>query len=42
MRWEGTDSDNTPYGCWAGPGKCRAAIKMDSDRDVQAFFEKIK
>ena len=42
MRWEGTDSDNMPYGCWAGPGKCRAAIKMDSDRDVQAFFKKIK
>ena len=41
-RWEGSDNDNQPYGCWAGPGKCRTAIKMDSDRDVQAFFEKIK
>ena len=38
-RWEGTDNDNQPYGCWAGPGKCRTAITMDSDRDVKAFFE---
>jgi hypothetical protein len=41
-RWKGTDNDNQPYGCWAGPGKCRTVITMDSDRDVQAFFEKIK
>jgi|TARA_B110000967_G_scaffold148798_1_gene152473 hypothetical protein len=38
-RWEGTDNDNQPYGCWAGPGKCRAAITMNSNRDVQAFFQ---
>jgi hypothetical protein len=41
-RWKGTDNDNPRYGCWAGPGKCRTVITMDSDRDVQAFFEKIK
>ena len=39
-RWEGTDNDNQPYGCWAGPGKCRSAITMNSNRDVQAFFQK--
>lgn len=38
-RWEGTDNDNQPYGCWAGPGKCRTAITMNSNRDVQAFFK---
>ena len=37
-RWEGTDNDK-PYGCWAGPGKCRTAITMNSNRDVQAFFK---
>ena len=42
IRWEGSDNDNLPYGCWAGPGKCRTSITMDSDRDVKAFFEKIK
>jgi hypothetical protein len=42
IRWEGSDNDNQPYGCWAGPGKCRTSITMDSDRDVKAFFEKIK
>ena len=42
MRWKGTDNDNLPYGCWALPGKCRTAITMNSDRDVKAFFEKIK
>ena len=42
-RWRGTDnvSCGTRVG-WAGPGKCRTVITMDSDRDVQAFFEKIK
>ena len=38
-RWEGSDNDNQPYGCWAGPGKCRTRIIMNSDRDVKAFFE---
>ena len=42
IRWEGSDNDNQPYGCLAGPGKCRTRITMDSDRDVKAFFEKIK
>ena len=42
IRWKGTDNDNPPYGCWAFPGKCRTAITMNSDRDVKAFFEKIK
>jgi hypothetical protein len=40
-RWEGSDNDNQRYGCWAAPGSCRTSITMDSDRDVQAFFEKI-
>ncbi len=39
-RWKGTDNDNLPYGCWAGPNRCRASITMNSDRDVKAFFEK--
>jgi hypothetical protein len=39
MRWKGTDNDSQPNGCWAGPGKCRASITMNSDRDVEAFFE---
>ena len=38
-RWEGSDNDNQPNGCWAGPGKCRTRIIMNSDRDVKAFFE---
>ena len=38
-RWEGTDNDNQPYGCRPGPGKCRTAITMNSNRDVQAFFK---
>jgi len=42
IRWEGSDNDNQPLGCWAGPGKCRTRIIMNSDRDVKAFFEKIK
>jgi hypothetical protein len=42
IRWEGSDNDNQPNGCMAGPGKCRTRIKMDSDRDVKAFFKKIK
>ena len=25
-RWEGTDNDDMPYGCWARPGNCRTAI----------------
>jgi hypothetical protein len=42
-RWKGTDivSCGNRVGL-AGPGKCRTIITMDSDRDVQAFFEKIK
>ena len=39
MRWKGTDSDNQTYGCRASTGNCRAAITMNSNRDVQAFFE---
>ena len=39
-RWKGTDNDNLPHGCWAGPNRCRAAITMNSDRDVKVFFEK--
>ena len=39
-RWEGTDNDDLPYGCWARPGNCRAAITIDSDRNVIAFFSK--
>ena len=38
-RWEGSDNDNKSNGCWAGPGKCRTSITMNSNRDVQAFFE---
>jgi hypothetical protein len=38
-RWEGTDNDYRPNGCWAGPGNCRAAITMNSNRDVIAFFQ---
>ena len=38
-RWLGTDSDDLRYGCWSGPGKCRAAITMNSDRDVEAYFQ---
>jgi len=41
IRWEGSVNDNQPNGCMAGPGKCRTRIKMDSDRDVKSFFEKI-
>jgi hypothetical protein len=42
-RWEGTDNDSRPNGCGAPhTGNCRAAITMDSDKDIQAFFEKIK
>ena len=42
-RWEGSDNDgNRPFGCMAGPGKCRTRTIMNSDRDVKAFFEKIK
>ena len=42
IRWDGSDNDDKPNGCMAGPGKCRTRITMDSDRDVKAFFEKIK
>ena len=38
--WEGSDNDNKPNGCLAGPGKCRTAITMSSNRDVQDFFQK--
>ncbi|MDA9361208.1 hypothetical protein N9R08_01780 [Flavobacteriaceae bacterium] len=38
-RWEGTDNDDLPNGCWAGPGRCRASVTMNSNRDVQAFFK---
>ena len=38
-RFSGSDNDNLPYGCWAGPGKCRTSIKMNSNRDVQVFFK---
>ena len=42
-RWKGTDIVSCGNsGGWAGPSKCRTIITMDSDRDVQAFFEKIK
>ena len=40
-RWEGTDNDDMPYGCWARPGNCRTAITMDSNRSVIAFFSKL-
>ena len=43
-RWLGTDNDNlvcknSELG--GARGKSRCIIKMDSNRDVQAFFEKI-
>ena len=38
-RFSGSDNDNNPNGCWAGPGKCRTSIKMNSNRDVQVFFK---
>ena len=38
-RFSGSDNDNKPNGCWAGPGKCRTSIKMNSNRDVQVFFK---
>ena len=41
-RWEGSDNDNQPYGCWARPGSCRTSITINSDRDVQAFFKIIE
>ena len=41
-RWEGTDNDDMPYGCWARPGNCRTAITMDSNRSVIAFFSKLE
>ena len=38
-RWEGTDRK----GCgWVMRPHCRGGVTMNSDRDVQAFFEKIK
>ena len=38
-RWEGSDFDDNPCN-FSGPFNCRTAVTMDSDRDVQAFFEK--
>ena len=38
-RFSGSDNDNKPNGCWPGQGKCRTSIKMNSNRDVQVFFE---
>ena len=38
-RFSGSDNDNNPNGCWAGPGKCRTSIKMNSNRVVQVFFK---
>ena len=45
-RWLGTDNDSDGclqrdlYGLNGARGKSRCIIKMNSDRDVQAFFEK--
>jgi len=38
-RWEGSDNDDLANGCWSRPGNCRASITMNSDRDVQVFFQ---
>ena len=38
-RFSGSDNDNNPNGCWAGTGKCRTSIKMNSNRDVQVFLK---
>ena len=43
-RWLGTDNDNLVCKnsqLQGARGKSRCIIKMDSNRDVQAFFEKI-
>ena len=45
-RFEGSDNDDTNCGSRVpkppSPNFCRAIILMDSDRDVWAFFSKIK
>lgn len=38
-RFSGSDNDKNSNGCWAGPGKCRTSIKMNSNRGVQVFFK---
>ena len=38
VRWSGTDRDNKNCG-WVRPGNCRATFTMNSDRNIQAFFQ---
>ena len=40
-RWEGSDFDDNPCN-FSDPFNCRTAVTMRSDRDVEAFFLKIK
>ena len=37
-RWEGSDFDENTCN-FSGPNNCRTAITMNSDRDVEAFFQ---
>ena len=39
--WEGSDFDDNPCN-FSGPFNCRTVVTMYSDRDVEAFFEKIQ
>ena len=38
VRWSGSDRDNKNCGL-VRPGNCRATFTMNSNRDVQAFFQ---
>jgi len=38
VRWSGSDRDNKNCG-WVRPGNCRATFTMNSDRNIQAFFQ---
>jgi len=40
-KWVGSDFDDNPCN-FSGPFNCRTAVTMHSDRDVEAFFLKIR